>query len=305
MGTSLFIEEPPLQVLPSLAIAIGLNEAIVLQQFHYLGRIGGKVINGERWVFDTYEDLCSKFFPFWSEKTIQRIVLSLEDHGWLLSCQPEGVMSRRKYYRISNQARIHLTKEKLSENTKGRTSDFVPFDMTNEGIPLTEIPKPENTELKEQTLDTCRAISVSKECQKKASKQVKAPPVWEQVEKHAYVEGIDLSAAVRFFNLNEFYGWKTATGPIRCWKRALIGFVKAEPLNAKKIDPTTNKEFWAWANGEFDEDEIEHVKAWVTASTKSNWRRVNRITGQSEPINDYRKACRSFVDSCVEMNIIR
>ena len=32
---SLLISEPPLQVLPSLAVKIGLNEAIVLQQIHY------------------------------------------------------------------------------------------------------------------------------------------------------------------------------------------------------------------------------------------------------------------------------
>ena len=34
--SNLLTQEPPLQVLPSLAVAIGLNEAIVLQQVHYL-----------------------------------------------------------------------------------------------------------------------------------------------------------------------------------------------------------------------------------------------------------------------------
>ena len=33
--SNLLIEEPPLQVLPSLALAVGLNEAIILQQMHY------------------------------------------------------------------------------------------------------------------------------------------------------------------------------------------------------------------------------------------------------------------------------
>lgn len=35
MGAQLLINEPPLQVLPTLAKTIGLNEAIVLQQVHY------------------------------------------------------------------------------------------------------------------------------------------------------------------------------------------------------------------------------------------------------------------------------
>lgn len=33
--SKLLIEEPPLQVLPSLAVTIGLNEAIIIQQIHY------------------------------------------------------------------------------------------------------------------------------------------------------------------------------------------------------------------------------------------------------------------------------
>ena len=34
-SSKLLIDEPPLQVLPSLALKIGLNEAIILQQVHY------------------------------------------------------------------------------------------------------------------------------------------------------------------------------------------------------------------------------------------------------------------------------
>lgn len=46
----LLINEPPLIVLPNLAILIGLNEAIVLQQVHYwaTGKYTKKV-DGERW----------------------------------------------------------------------------------------------------------------------------------------------------------------------------------------------------------------------------------------------------------------
>ena len=35
MTSQLLINEPPLQILPTLAKELGLNEAIVLQQIHY------------------------------------------------------------------------------------------------------------------------------------------------------------------------------------------------------------------------------------------------------------------------------
>ncbi len=47
--SSLLIEESPLQVLPSLAKAIGLNEAIFAQQLHYwLRGKSGKEHDGKR-----------------------------------------------------------------------------------------------------------------------------------------------------------------------------------------------------------------------------------------------------------------
>ena len=41
--SKLLVDEPPLIVLPSLAVAIGLAEAILLQQIHYWLRQGGHV----------------------------------------------------------------------------------------------------------------------------------------------------------------------------------------------------------------------------------------------------------------------
>jgi hypothetical protein len=69
---SLLIAEPPLQVLRTLAVRVGLGEAIVLQQLHYYGRRreGGWVRRGySEWLED---------FPFWSEVTVRRIFGNLQ-----------------------------------------------------------------------------------------------------------------------------------------------------------------------------------------------------------------------------------
>lgn len=99
--TKLLINEPPLQVLPSLAAAIGLNEAIVLQQIHYLLRTSRNARNGRRWVYNTYPEWQARYFPFWSVRTIQRIFRSLEERGLLLTTVANARRGdRTKWYTI-------------------------------------------------------------------------------------------------------------------------------------------------------------------------------------------------------------
>lgn len=286
-------------VIPSLAVAIGLNEALILQQFHYLGNSGnsGRIINGERWVFDTYEELQRKFFPFWSLNTIKRTIAELESKNWLLSCQPEGVLSRRKYYRVSAQSYLHLTSERLGDASKSRTTQNEPFDDPSWALPLTETSS-KTSEQKEQVSGGCPTVSLSFE-----SRKAPKPPTWDQVATHAQRAGFNRATAIRFFKLNEFYGWRTRTSPIRNWQLALAGFAKTDGKHGQKQDATTNAEFWAWARSEFDEDEMTHASAWIDVCSKRGWKKPHKITGEMEPISDFRKACRAFVDACLAMNI--
>ena len=71
--------KPPLQVLPTLAKVLGLNEAIFLQQLHYMLRLYGKDVEGQtdKWMYRTLKEWGEQF-PFWSIRTIQRIVKVLE-----------------------------------------------------------------------------------------------------------------------------------------------------------------------------------------------------------------------------------
>lgn len=73
----LLIDEPPLQVLPSLAREIGLNEAIMLQQIHYWLLKSGTEFEGAKWFYKTLEEWQTEF-PFWSAMTIRRTLGSLE-----------------------------------------------------------------------------------------------------------------------------------------------------------------------------------------------------------------------------------
>lgn len=73
----LLINEPALQVLPSLAEKIGLNEAIFLQQLHFL-TLPQRLIEGHRY-FSTTVDGWLVTFKFWSKRTVERIITSLRN----------------------------------------------------------------------------------------------------------------------------------------------------------------------------------------------------------------------------------
>lgn len=95
----LLIPEPPLQVLPGLACAVGINEAVFLQQLHYwTERIQPDEV-GQRWVYNTYAEWMAQFPWITSRKTFQRIVEKLERAGYIEVRQPNG-SDRTNHYRL-------------------------------------------------------------------------------------------------------------------------------------------------------------------------------------------------------------
>jgi hypothetical protein len=102
MGKLLF-DESPLVVQPTLAKAIGLNEAIVLQQINYwLNQKGiGKTLRGERWIYNTVADW-QENFPFWSQETIKRTIYNLQDAQLIKSgVYNQSPTDRTKWYTIN------------------------------------------------------------------------------------------------------------------------------------------------------------------------------------------------------------
>lgn len=304
-NVSLLISEPPLQVLPSLAATIGLNEAVILQQIHYLVNSGGgRVIDGEQWIFDTYEELQRKFFPFFSVITLKRTMLKMESSGWLVSCQPEGVMSRRKYYRLSASCYINLTTEKYSEAIDSRRYQNDTMGVSKRYLPLTE-----NTSENSEHKNTRAASGEAAQVCPSASKPAKArKPTWPEVVAEAKRLCLPVASVKRFWLTNQYHGWCTKGRPMKCWEKALSAFVAADQAGkgAQQRDKTSNAEFWDWVNDQYPEHEDrEHVNAWVRMVKRDGYMKTNRITGERELISDYRSACAAFVNECNEMGIQR
>lgn len=114
--TNLLINEQPLQVLPSLATKIGLNQAIFLQQLHWWLGHSRHVHKGKKWVYNTKKEWAQQF-PFWSEKTLERVIKDLKDGEWILT-DNFNVLSfdRTLWYTVNYQKLREIEDGALGQN---------------------------------------------------------------------------------------------------------------------------------------------------------------------------------------------
>ena len=102
---NLLIQESPLLILPTLAQAIGLDEAILLQQLHFRLNHHGQERDGKIWYCQTYTNW-AKQLPFWSESKIKRLFIKLENDGLVQSTDKFNTfyVDRTKWYSIEYSA---------------------------------------------------------------------------------------------------------------------------------------------------------------------------------------------------------
>jgi hypothetical protein len=129
---SLLMKTRPLVIIPELAVSVGINEAIVLQQIHYWisETNSGIEKNGRRWVYNTMADWLTQF-PFFSESTLKRAFNSLKEKGCLhiekLSSDPRD---RTNFYSINYDCDLINTKNK-SEKKEEMIEQMHEFKMSS------------------------------------------------------------------------------------------------------------------------------------------------------------------------------
>jgi len=114
------MDSPPLVILTELAVEIGLNEAVVLQQVHYwiqLNVRGGRNYHDSYyWTYNTYSQW-QKQFPFWTEAGVKKIITRLENVGLLVTGNyNKHKMDKTKWYRVNYE----LLEERLGKKIDGR-----------------------------------------------------------------------------------------------------------------------------------------------------------------------------------------
>lgn len=84
------LEEFFLAVPQELAVLVGIEAAIVLQQIHRLTHEKyGKLVDGVRWIWNSRQDWISKFLTCFSEWRLRKAVNTLKAHGLIKVCKLE------------------------------------------------------------------------------------------------------------------------------------------------------------------------------------------------------------------------
>ncbi|MBU5486442.1 DnaD domain protein [Clostridium sp. MSJ-11] len=121
--SKLLLDSEPLIILPDLAVKIGLNESIILQQIHYWLEINrkAKINNYDEhvWTFNTIEKWQEQF-PFWSERTIKRILKSLKEQDLIIT----GNYNKKAYDRTLWYT-INYKKVEQLENEEPSNADEI------------------------------------------------------------------------------------------------------------------------------------------------------------------------------------
>ena len=100
-SSKLLINESPLVVSPSLAVALGnINEAIILQQLQYWLTRSKKTYNNRKWIYNPVRDW-QKQFPWLSKTAITNRLNSLEEKGIIITANfNKRRFDRTKWYSI-------------------------------------------------------------------------------------------------------------------------------------------------------------------------------------------------------------
>ena len=131
-SSKLLINESPLVVSPSLAVALGnINEAIILQQLQYWLTRSKKIYNNRKWIYNPVRDW-QKQFPWLSKTAITNRLNSLEEKGIIITANlNKRRFDRTKWYSIDYD-KLNSLIESADEPENEPEIEEKPVDNSNE-----------------------------------------------------------------------------------------------------------------------------------------------------------------------------
>lgn len=145
--TKLLLNEKPLIIMPGLAVKIGLNESIFIQQLHYWLDKSANIKEGHRWVYNSAKEW-QKQFPFWSVPTIRRVVKSLEDKELVIIDNFNSLpIDKTSWYRINYEKLAELEGEGIDSRKGDSTTqnDYSEYPKRAHEVLNLNTPLPEST----------------------------------------------------------------------------------------------------------------------------------------------------------------
>lgn len=211
------IDEQPIFFLPTLAVGIGLNEAILLQKIHGWLQCTPKEHVGRNWIYNSYKSWHEQL-PFMSESTIKRAMKNLIDNGIVITHNfNKQSFDKTLWYSIDY--------EKLDETV--RTIDSVKMTLRECQNDTT------NTNIYYNNKENINNINIIN------TKERFRKPTLEEVEEYCKERGNSVNPQT-FIDFYESKGWKIGKSPMKDWKACVRTWEK----NAKVSLSTSKEPLW-------------------------------------------------------------
>lgn len=288
--SKLLINESPLQVQPSLAMAIGLNEAIFLQQLHYWMGASRHHHNGKKWVYNTYSDWLLQL-KYLSLPTLKRTIKSLKDRGLLSVERFDKLRSNQvNYYTInydvlaiieSNiaQAIDSIDQLKMSQSSSSNCTNASAQNEPIDKLKMSQSPLAQNEPI--LTREYQQTTHETTQEKKDVGRKTKSKFSLEQALNFELPEGIDRSLWIAYIEMRHAMkkmptqkAVELAIGDLTKW-----GYEKANQSLKNSI--TSN-----WI-GLFEPKQAVQTYAKAYQQNKpSRWDEIQQLIAQEEQGND-------------------
>lgn len=216
---------------PDLAVWIGFNEAVFLSQLDFILTKNdkvGKFADGQKWYRDKPHDFVVKYFPFWDEGIVKRVIDNLRADGLILARSDlnEKAKDRSLWYTVNYQAVERLSgpvdrltqkaaKRKEARQARKPKVQNVPIDESTkctfevtevQNVPETKVqivPTPKDSLSK--TPVTPNGVGVKPPKEQKVNDTDKTTPLWQLMNEFTKQTGIPMAV-----NASRKKDWWTA-----------------------------------------------------------------------------------------------
>ncbi|MFA5429867.1 MAG: hypothetical protein WC329_01755 [Candidatus Omnitrophota bacterium] len=187
MARRLLLDEQPLFLLPSLAVALGTNEALILQQFNYWLQASKNIHEGHIWTYNSYKKWQVQF-PFMSKETVARAIRKLEKTGLIISIVGPNKESfdRTKWYRIDfDKFDKMFPDEDVKQEPRTLQNDTVEMpECSEEGIKLEPSVEANHDNKMTSTIpDKSSSETSSETSSKKPRAKLSSRPIFAEIQK--------------------------------------------------------------------------------------------------------------------------
>ena len=210
------INEDPIFFLPSLAVGVGLNEAILLQKIHGWLQCTPKEHVGRNWIYNSYRSWHEQL-PFMSETSIKRAIKNLIDKGIIIAENfNKNSFDKTLWYSIDYEKLTDLIDNLDVDYRLGQIGPSIGSNRTD---------NTNNNYNNKENINNINIINTKERFKKPTLEEVNAYCLERQ-------NGIDASSFIDFY---ESKGWVVGKSPMKDWKAAVRNWEKRS-TKFKKVE---------------------------------------------------------------------